>query len=243
MANRVFWNIAQLGCLNGSLYLLGRLLERASGGHCALYKYRFVAQAIGAASLGRGRGTQIEVHLCRSDDELPPAYPRPCRVLRARYAQGALSLAALREGELVGFLWLLFDNYQEDEVRARYTLAKGLAAWDFDVWVRPEARLGPTFARLWDEANSLLRARSVRWSCSRISAFNAASLNAHARIGTRSLGSATFLRCGRWQWMCSTLPPYFHLSRHPASFPQFYFDTSGLAQVPSMEPSCSILKK
>lgn len=243
MANRIFQSIAQLGWFNTCLYALGRLLERMSDGRWAVHKYRFVAQAIGAAPLCRGRGKKIEVRLCRHQHELPPDYPRRAEVLRQRYAQGALSLAALRDGELDGFLWLLFDSYQEDEVRARYLLGANQAAWDFDVWVRPEARLGMTFARLWDEANSLLRARSVRWSCSRISAFNSASLNAHARIGTRNLGSATFLRCGRWQWMCSTLAPYVHLSRHAASFPLFHFDTSGLDHVPSMEPSCSILKK
>ena len=53
-----------------------------------------------------------------------------------------------------------------------------------------------------------------------ISAFNAASLRAHARLGARRLGSATFLRCGRWQWMLATRPPYFHLSRHAAAFPR-----------------------
>lgn len=242
MANRISRSIAQLGWLNAGLYALGRLLARASGGRWALYKYQFVAQAIGAASLCRGRGSKIEVRLCRARHALPPDYPRPADVLRQRDAQGALSLAAFSGGALTGFLWLLFDSYQEDEVRARYTLA-GPAAWDFDVWVHPEARLGLTFPRLWDAANGLLRARSVRWSCSRISSFNFASLNAHARIGAVRLGTATFLRCGRWQWMCSTLAPYCHLSRHPASFPTFHFDIRGLAQIPSMEPSCSILKK
>jgi hypothetical protein len=163
-------------------------------------------------------------------------------VLAARYAQGACSLAAVKRGELVGFLWLRFDAYQEDEVRARYLLPSAQSCWDFDVWVRPQERLGPAFPRLWDEANHLLRARAVRWSCSRISAFNAASLRAHASIGTVPMGSATFLRCGGWQWMLATRAPYCHLSRAPAAFPRLCFDTSALCHPPAMESLCRTSK-
>lgn len=242
MAKRIADSIAQLGWLNAGLYGIGRLLARLSGGRWNMHKYHFVAQAIQPGSLCGGRGKHIEVRQCRCQQDLPPFYPRPPEVLRQRYAQGAHSLAAMRDGQLIGFLWLLPGSYQEDEVRAHYAL-HGPAAWDFDVWVRPEDRLGPAFARLWDEANGWLRARALRWSCSRISAFNSGSLHAHARIGTISLGSAIFLRCGRWQWMAATLAPYFHLSRHSASFPRFCFDTRALAHLPPKEPSCSILKK
>ncbi|MET3133191.1 hypothetical protein AAKU55_003476 [Oxalobacteraceae bacterium GrIS 1.11] len=238
MANRITQSIKQLGWLNAALYGFDRTLVQLSGGRCALYKYQFLAQAIGNNALCCGRGQSIKVLLCRSPQELPPDYPRSVDVLLARYAGGALSLAAVKNGRLSGFLWLRLDAYQEDEVRARYALASSQSCWDFDVWVRPEDRFGLTFARLWEEANRLLRARAVRWSCSRISAFNRASLAAHARIGTLKLGSATFLRCGRWQWMFATLAPYIHLSLHPASFPQLRFDTSDLPDPPPMEPSC-----
>ncbi|MEC5161283.1 hypothetical protein ACFDR9_004783 [Janthinobacterium sp. CG_23.3] len=242
MANRLSQSVAQLGCLNAAWYAFGRLLHRLSRGRWALYKYQFVAQAVGTASLCRGRGAQIAVQLCQRAEQLPPDYPRRADVLAGRYAQGACSLAAVRRGELVGFLWLLFDAYQEDEVRARYLLASPQSCWDFDVWVRPQERLGLAFPRLWDEANRLLRARAVRWSCSRISAFNPGSLRAHASIGTVALGSATFLRCGRWQWMLATRAPYFHLSRQPAAFPRLSFDTSALAHPPAMESLCPTSK-
>lgn len=246
MAHRFFQKlahkVAQLGWLNAGWYTLGQLLTLLSRGRWTLLKYQFVAQAVGTGSLARGRGRQIEVHHCARLDQLPPDYPRPPAVLAERYAQGAQSLAALRHGELLGFLWLRFGAYQEDEVRVRYLLASAQSCWDFDVWVRPQDRLGLTFPRLWDEANRLLRARAVRWSCSRISAFNGASLRAHAAIGTVDLGSATFLCCGRWQWMLSTLAPYLHLSRHPGAWPRLSFDTSKLAHLPTMEPLCPTLK-
>ena len=210
-----------------------------------------MAQAIAAEPLCGGRGKNIAVRLCRHRTDLPAGYPRAERVLEQRYANGALSLAAFKGrnrgnndgGELTGFLWLTFDAYQEDEVRARYILVSADSSWDFDVWVAPQERFGPSFGRLWDEANRLLRARAVRWSCSRISAFNGASLRAHARFGTVRLGTATFLCCGRWQWMFATLAPYVHLSHRASSFPRLVFDTSRLCPSSSLEPACDISTK
>lgn len=242
MANRINQSVTQLGWLNASLYLLGRLLSRISNDRCAIYKYYFVAQGIGFGKLCRGRGKKINVRRYLIFEELPPAYPRPSEILRQRYMRGALSLAAFSDDNLIGFLWLSFIGYQEDEVRAHYNLAEG-QAWDFDVWVTPETRVGLVFSRLWDEAHLLLESRAVRWSCSRISAFNSASIRAHARMGMIKLGSATFLRCGNWQWTSSTLAPYFHISRHSGSFPSFHFDTNGLNPAHFLEKACSTLTK
>ncbi|HEY8351300.1 MAG TPA: hypothetical protein VIK87_02045, partial [Sphingomonadales bacterium] len=86
-------------------------------------------------------------------------------------------------------------------------------AWDFDVYVAPEHRMGRTFARLWAAANEYLRARGVRWSLSRISGYNPASFNSHKRLGARVIGRASFLRIGNWQLMWSNRAPYLHLSR------------------------------
>jgi hypothetical protein len=242
MVNRIAQSVTKLGWLNASLYLIGRLLSRISRDRFAIYKYYFVAQAIGFSKLCGGRGKNIDVRQFRIFDELPSTYPRPPEILRQRYIQGALSLAAFDDGKLIGFLWLSFRSYIEDEVRAHYTLGEA-QAWDFDVWVTPETRVGLTFCRLWDEANFLLKSRDVQWSCSRISAFNSASIRAHTRMGTIKVGSATFFRCGNWQWTCSTLAPYFHISRHPASFPNFSFNTNGLNQTHSLEGPCSTLTK
>jgi GNAT superfamily N-acetyltransferase len=229
--------VVQLGWCNAALYALDRLLALLSGGNWALYRYHFVAQALVAAPLCPGRGTDIEVRLLASPEQIPPGYPRPADVLRRRYQQGAQSLAAYRHGELVGFLWFRAGAYQEDEVRARYLLPAA-CAWDFDVYVRPAERLGWVFRRLWEEAQHLLRARGVGCSCSRISAFNAGSLRAHARLGARRLGSATFLRCGRWQWMLASLAPYIHLSRSDNSFPQLRLNAGAMAASPLQEPPC-----
>ncbi|MBV7534776.1 hypothetical protein KW842_03250 [Duganella sp. sic0402] len=227
-----------MGVLNTCLYLLARLLERLSGKRWALYRYFFVAQYVADTPFTPMRGQDIQIQSPGPDDALPSNYPRPARVVRERYAQGARSLTAWRGGRLAGFLWLIQGTYKEDEVRVRYQLASPRACWDFDVWVLPEERLGWVFRRLWEAARQHLRQRDIRWSCSRISAFNPASLQAHAQIGVVRLGHAIFLRCGEWQWMLGSLRPYFHLSRNDASCPQLIFDSSTL-----QEPPCRSFRK
>jgi GNAT superfamily N-acetyltransferase len=238
MYKRLRLTLAQLGWLNTTLYLLARALETVSGGRWTLFRYLFVAQYVSDTPLSPMRGADIHIQLPAAGMPLPDDYPRPAHVVRSRYAQGASTLAAWRKGRLAGFLWMISQAYQEDEVRARYQLASPCASWDFDVWVRPEERLGWVFRRLWEAARQHLRGQGVRWSCSRISAFNPASLRAHAQIGVVRLGHAVFLRCGQWQWMFSSLRPHIHLSRSPASFPELIIDTR-----PLQEPPCTSFRK
>ncbi len=217
--------VKQIGWLNGIVYALALFVQRASKGRWRLFKYKIVAQAVPDVALCGKRGRQIDVRCLRQAKDLPLGFPRPPEIIAMRYRQQARCLAAFREGHFAGWLWLCLGPYQEDEVRARFTPLAPDAAWDFDVSVMPEHQLGLVFARLWDEANRLLTQAGVRWSCSRISAFNRASMAAHARIGTTHLGHAVFLCCGNWQWTVSTLAPHFHLSRSPDSFPQFRLET------------------
>lgn len=226
---RIAATVRQLGWIDGAWHACARLLQTIPGGRCALHRYQFVAQPVAPGSLCRGRGKAIAVTPCPAAEALPPGPERPLAVLLDRYRQGAQCLVA-HVGQandaapsMAGWLWLLRGACQEDEVRARYVLAPQLS-WDLDVWVHPDQRGALVFARLWEEANARLHAQGVRWSCSRISRFNRSSLAAHARLGAVTLGTATFVRCGRWQWMLASLPPYLHLSRHPASFPSFRFD-------------------
>ena len=249
-AHRIRSSITELGWRDSAWHALARLLQRVPGGRCALHRYQFVAQAVAPGSLCGGRGKAIVVTPCVDIETLPPASrrpPRPPASLQARFRQGARCLLAKRSSAtqtpLAGWLWMVHGACQEDEVRARYVLPSPQSSWDLDVWVHPELRGGLVFARLWEEANTLLHGQGVRWSCSRISRFNRASLAAHARLGTLDLGTATFLRCGRWQWMVASRPPYLHLSRRADHFPRFIFDTSGLPHIPSLELTCRILKQ
>jgi hypothetical protein len=225
MKSRVLLTVKQIGWINGAAYALSLLLQALSGGSWRLFKYQIVAQAVPLHLLCGKRGRHVAVQRFHCAADMPADFPRRPDVIAQRYVQRAECLAAFCRGEFAGCLWLCTGPYQEDEVRARFVPAAADAVWDFDVNVLPEHRFGLVFARLWDEANLLLAQRGVRWSCSRISAFNRASMAAHARIGTIRLGHAVFLNCGNWQWMASSLAPHFHLSRSPESFPQFRLET------------------
>jgi hypothetical protein len=205
----------------GALCYVGYRLCAKSGGLAALHRYLFVAQPIpGNALLPHQRGRSIVVRQVGARDPVLLSLPLDDRVLSYRAKQGAVCFGAFKEGEIIGCLWLCLSPYEEDEVRCRYhPMPPQASAWDFDVFIKPEHRSGLGFARLWDEANDFLRRRGVAFSWSRISAFNPGSLASHARLGAKIVGSATFLRLGRWQLMVASVPPYFHLSTRPSDVP------------------------
>ena len=216
-------SVAQLGWMDGCLHAVSVGIERATRGLVSLRKYYFVAQPVASKPwLSGTRGAAIEVRQVTASDALLGAIPRPQWVIPYRFEQGAVCLAALTGGQCVGFLWMLVGPYREDEVRCRYIpLPEGEAAWDFDVYVSPEHRGGLVFLRLWDEANRYLAARGVRWSLSRISAFNAGSMSSHTRMGARRVGSALFLSIGSLQVSAANVPPRLFVSRDPRTIPHF----------------------
>jgi hypothetical protein len=202
--NRVFGKVAaavrELGLGSAVLYVVDRCCQRL-GRNLRLHRYEFVAQPVlPTPLLGGRRGQSITVRLVGADDTALLQMPLTRDVIARRAAQGAVCFGA------------------------------GRASWDFDVYLRPDQRLGPGFARLWDTANAYLRERGVRWSVSRISAFNPRSLAAHARLGTRRIGSAIFLCLGRLQVALSSIPPHIHFSHGPSRVPVFRLDASPAAQ-------------
>lgn len=211
-----------MGALGGSLYVAARLLASLSRGRISLLVYHLVAQPVRTTpSLPTGRGSRIEVREAGQEEVLALPVERPRAVLEARFRQGARCLLATSQGRFLGFLWLQFGPYDEDEVRCRFVPGpEGVASWDFDVFVEPSARIGLAFARLWDEANRLLSSQGVKWSISRISAFNAGSLSSHGRLGLVRLGTAGFVLCGPLQLTMATTRPYLHLALNRAVRPE-----------------------
>lgn len=201
-----------LGAGTAACYALARLLDVATRGTVRLIAYRFVAQPVPqkANSLLASPGS-VELGFLHAGDPLVAQFPRPPAVIARRFHEGAQCVAAVKGQRLVAFLWFKEGEYVEDEVRCRYRFDSKVAVWDFDVYIDPEFRIGRVFARLWDFANQELRARGYRWTLSRISAFNTASLAAHTRLGARPLGSALFIVLGRVQVSVATCPPYFHV--------------------------------
>ena len=202
--------LVESGVLATSLYAFDRALRLLRCG--AVHFYRLQAQPVPAQPLlPPHRGRQISVQRLRLGEPCLAQLPRPPAVIEARFAQGSVGFGAFRGDELVGTLWLHRGCYREDEVRCDFLLPEQLA-WDFDVYVRPDLRGSFVFARLWDVAFAYLRECAVTHTVSRVAAVNAASLHAHDRLGARTIGSATFVALGSWQWMLTTRRPFVHFS-------------------------------
>ncbi len=123
---------------------------------------------------------------------------------------------------MLGFQWFTTIDYPEDQVRCLYRLEPGdRCAWDFDIFVRPEARMLPTFLRLWDHCNALLRQAGIDQSLSRIDAFNATSRRSHGSLGARPIGWAVFLTAGRLQVSAFSSTPWLHVSASPSNPPEW----------------------
>ncbi len=224
---RISETLAQLGWLNGSLYLAHRALSRLSAERARIVRYYLVAQPIGADSMpALAPSSNSPVHFIDAAHPLVAAFPRPPAVIARRFAQHDQCLLAQSGGRFAGFLWIARGHYEEDEVRCRYELARpDLSVWDYDVYVEPEFRLGRSFARLWSTANASLREQGVRWTFSRISAFNPNSLKAHRHLDLRLLFGATFICLGPLQIMIAGAAPYLHVSLGAASRPSLRLDT------------------
>ncbi len=204
----------EFGLSDGLGYVVDRVLyDRLKIGGFA--RYLLTAQPIhDPAALRPGK---LEIRELLAGDPLLKTLPLDDKVLAFRFAQGAVCLAAIEskddQASAVACIWFTFGTYLEDMVRCRYVMyPPEQTAWDFDVYVAPDHRMGRTFARLWDAANAYLRGRGVAWSLSRISAYNPASLKSHARLGAQVVGRATFLVIGPFQLMWSSVAPYVHIS-------------------------------
>ncbi len=198
---------ADMGRLDGSLYVASRAMAALSGGRARLLKYYVVAQPVGTAPRLRP-DTKTQIMPTRPGDPLLAHFPRPQGVIKQRFADGAQCLTATVNGEL--------------EARCLFVMTEPeRSAWDFDVHVEPRYRLGRTLARLWLAAHDLLQAQGVEWTYSRISAFNTASLAAHTRLGARTIAGLVFLQLGGWQVSWLPRPPRIHLSRHAGQRPEW----------------------
>ncbi len=213
------------------MYLAARALNYCNH-RCNLFKYYLVAQPVSdtVRLLGQ-RGKSIVVRRVEPGDAALKQMNRPVKTLEQRFAQGSICLGAFKDKELAGYMWLHFSAYPEDEVRCSFEPEPASdTAWDFDIFIFPEYRLGYAFSRLWDEADTLLRARGVRWTMSRISAFNSASFASHSRMGLKTIGSAIYIVGFKYQLMLATIPPYLHFSSDSCSHPTLRLRAPGQAQ-------------
>lgn len=242
---RVYQNLQQMGWFDTCIYAFDKFLVFVSNGKLTCYRYLLVAQPVATVPLvPPRRGKKIEIRLLHKQEKIVQQFPRPAAVIKARFEQGAICLVAIKEEQFIGFLWLLLNNgYQEDEVRARFIpCPANQAAWDFDVYVVPDFRIGLTFPSLWDKANEILRENGIKWSCSRISAFNIGSLESHARLGALVMSSAFFVCGGKWQVTLASISPYLHLSLNSSSYPKFSLNTNKLENISSVYQDKTIVE-
>ena len=212
--------IQELGAGTAVLYAFAWVLQK-TGKSNRLFHYHLVAQPLDRRILPPRRGASIEVR------ELSPRDPRLKEleldddVLAYREGQGSICFAAFKKGDIIGCLWFCLGPYEEDEVRCLFVpLPAGEAVWDYGAYIHPDHRSSLAFARLWDEASAHLRERGVRWTLSRILAFNARSLRSHSALGAQTLATATFLVLGPLQLTLCSLSPWVHLSLTQAKRPR-----------------------
>jgi hypothetical protein len=203
----VIENARALGFGNSLVYGVSRALAK-SGLPVELSLDHLVAQRIAASPLlPPRRGTSIEVREISADDPALAAMPLEDAERDHRRRIGAMGFGAFLRGEMIGYLWFSLTYYDERQMRLRFVPhPQGTASWDFDIYLLPEHRAGFGFLRLWDVANEALRARGIRWTVSRINAFNPVSIASHKRLGAVMLRKVTTLRIGRWWFHVATRP-------------------------------------
>ena len=216
LKSRIDRLVGELGVSTAFLYLFDRLLRRIHV-HCGLHYYRFLAQPLASEPrLPPARGKSFSFRLLTEMESLLDNLDRPQAVIRNRFAQGAQCLLSTKNEVLAGCIWFVRGSYAEDEVRVDYLLPpSGDCVWDFDVYVAEAQRLGYLFARQWDAFDALLKPQGVRYTVSRINAFNQRSMASHRSLGAHDCGRALFICLGPWQAMVSDRRPYVALGGRP----------------------------
>jgi hypothetical protein len=206
----------ELGTRLTADYLARRLLGKLG---VRMYRYALVVQPVAARPRVPARHrSSFEFREILPHQYQPAWFPRPPHVIEQRFAQGARCWVAFKDDEAVACQWLHTGPYLEDEVRCRFIpLPAGQAAWDFDIYVKPELRLGRLFMLMWDHTEQWMRDQGIAWSASRIDALNLASLRSHQRMGAQVVGYASFAVLGRWQISHSS--EGWRLSRGPGDGP------------------------
>lgn len=208
MLRRFLGPFEEFGVAVGLLYVADRLLRSLSP-RVGLQVYELMAQPVSAAPLlPPSRSRHVTFAEIVSDDPVIGRMPARTDIKALRFAQGAKCLGVFRKGELIGYIWFCFGPYEEDEVRCTYELAvPERYVFDFDLYVFPEYRMGTAFASIWYAANEYLRERGMQATYSRMTRFNLASRNAHARLGSRRVGGAIFLQAWALEAMVASVQP------------------------------------
>ena len=190
------------------------MISRLSNNNIRLIKYYFFAQPISDQCVIKNASKRkIKTYLPVSGDLIFEHCPRPKAVIEERFSQGSKCFVATKDGQFIGFIWFSEEKYIEDEVRCEIVPSPmGISAWDYDIYVNPDNRLGMAFPMLWDQVNQYLFERGYRWTMSRISPINSTSLSTHKKLGAVYCGQAFFMCIWRLQIMMASVSPFIHIS-------------------------------
>lgn len=216
MLERYLSPFREFGPADGLLYATDRALARLASG-LRLYCYDLMAQPVpDHRILPAHVAEKFVIRQIHRDDPEAAAMPVRPEIRDARYAQNAICLGAFRRGELIGYIWFAFGEYEEDEVRCTFVVHPPLSSvFDFDLYVFPEHRMSFAFMAIWDGANAFLRSRGIRRSFSRLTRFNTGSRRAHLKLGSKAVGQAMFFKAWRIEFMVANISPYVHASWSP----------------------------
>lgn len=210
----------ELGSIDCGWYLFKRLLAVLSPA-MSVNRYKLFAQKVYERMSSNRIHESMTIRQVLKSEYKVNWFLRPEEVIRSRFDQHAVCFIAFKNNQPVGCLWLVLGSYNEDEVRCKFEPQPcGSAAWDFDVYIKPEYRLSRVFVYLWSEANRYMCEQGIKWTMSRVDAFNAQSIRSHKRMGATYIGSATFIGYRSLQIMLSSVKPFLHVStnkrRHPS---------------------------
>jgi L-amino acid N-acyltransferase YncA len=198
-------------------YYCSRVLGKLHLG-CAT---RYVFVELAAAQLpAMPRGYELK-ELTADDADVSAAVPlAPVRAWR--FDQGCRCLAVYRGDQMAGLTWMVAARFLEDEVRAEYQVASD-SCWDLGMEVLPAFRGSRAVIAVLAALRIAMTQNDSRRSISRIADHNIASLNAHMKLGCRTVGTAFIVRIGRLQLTLSRRLGAPHLSYSDASRPVFSF--------------------
>lgn len=204
-------DIRRIGLTGWLAYACNHAVSSASAGRIRFTALWFYAQSVEHIPTISGHASdRIQIRVIKHGEVPDEAFRRPPGAIAERFAQGSVCIAALKDSELVGFMWLEFDELRERLVRCNFIpYPRGKTCWDFDLFVSPQYRLGRTFGRLWSHAKSHLNARGVKMTLSWIAFENVASRRAHERMRAKRIGWALVLTAWKLQVVIASTKPFF----------------------------------
>lgn len=215
-AQRIRDDLRRMGAGGWAVYALSTALERLSRRRIHLLALRFYLQPVARERLVPRRNVPDPITIGPIPEGAfdAEAFDRPEQAIADRYRDGSTCIGAVRDGELIGFMWLQPGMLRERLVRCQMHAAPAdRVVWDYDFEIHPRYRLGRLFGRLWDCAFETLRERGVEATVSWVRLENRASEQAHARLGARRIGWAFFVTAFGRQLMFSSLRPKIAFAR------------------------------